>query len=1047
MEDCLEKVSTYMKSSAMSRGGRSQAATHEDDASSRHGGNYDDSEDYSDEEDEIYASRRLKRMRHLEPNKEMVILMPQDNAANVLGLEKNELEEFQGCLEEVYEWIPEQTKGNMHGDHGKSHGKGQQPNLPAKLSSAGFNFDVASSSSHGYGGTAIEKSTLPLFMTAKAGEVTKEVFVPQITIVQSVTAEKERAAVRMQRETTRGASSSGGASTGNSSGYPNDDLSPLPAGPAHNRSYCQYDADEEDMAFLRTLVGTVESSSKASNGKSGASKKGVPPDLARRMNVAILSDMLMVLERGMELSDKFLSHRSDIDEAMRSTESIMGKWDAVSKLATGIGSREPAQALQDAMKIQSILQKEKAKDLKKHDSRASLASSAESSGSKVSLNNNGEVILEILTQEELRKRLPYEQASALLIRVFEHHTRPDAAVSPFSVAIDAKYRPLVRVVYEYWVSKRANRKSSLLRCYHDFIMENWHRGDLLPQLPEDTRQDNMLAAHERLLRMRRDLDKARLIMDRVRRREKVKRDLVRAAGEGMDCILEDVEIVDEKDEKEQKGVGKKGLAMRGGASLSLVARQPRAAKQLAKAKIENPSATLSTAEEGYGRFRGDNTELLSIPFELEPIEYEAILPAGAGVGALGMNGYTDSFGMGIPTLSSGSGSEGRSSNFPAVPRLDITKVFAEGDDLHATSRGFIKPDNTLIYSDYDPRRSNSRGNGQFASSPTSGASGWTADEDRLLLMGVAACGVGRWTEIREDFLLARNSAQMNQRFTRLAKRRCMLIEINSSSGDSKDKKGMGVDDAVEYADVRTAYMSPGDVAFARSKLPPLIISMLDKYSEDSIWESIAVRHLMNVQNKDKRCGRPQKYPLPIPIPKHLQNGGHLNRKKSIVQRPSELGYNWKGALKSPQAASFEVTERPIGQASPSSRKRGRPPKVPHEDRIATSARNDHVTTDIVSEMDDLDSIGSWSMDKSREQSHSREARKKAREKVSDAISKAAMQVLAKGRGDRGDSSGDNGKSFVSKKARKVGEVGSNSKIMQQNFSKGARCSLGSLSQS
>ena len=75
MEDCLEKVSTYMKSSAMSRGGRSQAATHEDDASSRHGGNYDDSEDYSDEEDEIYASRRLKRMRHLEPNKEMVILM------------------------------------------------------------------------------------------------------------------------------------------------------------------------------------------------------------------------------------------------------------------------------------------------------------------------------------------------------------------------------------------------------------------------------------------------------------------------------------------------------------------------------------------------------------------------------------------------------------------------------------------------------------------------------------------------------------------------------------------------------------------------------------------------------------------------------------------------------------------------------------------------------------------------------------------------------------------------------------------------------------
>ena len=133
------------------------------------------SDDSDDDSEDAFASRRLKRMRHLEPNKAMVILMPKDNPVHVLGLEKNEMEEFQGCLEEVYEWIPEKTKADAHGDHGKSHGGiVEQPNLPAKLSSGGFNFNVARRSSHDYGGTAIAKSTLPLSMIVKVEEDVKE---------------------------------------------------------------------------------------------------------------------------------------------------------------------------------------------------------------------------------------------------------------------------------------------------------------------------------------------------------------------------------------------------------------------------------------------------------------------------------------------------------------------------------------------------------------------------------------------------------------------------------------------------------------------------------------------------------------------------------------------------------------------------------------------------------------------------------------------------------------------------------------------------------
>ena len=122
------------------------------------------------------------------------------------------------------------------------------------------------------------------------------------------------------------------------------------------------------------------------------------------------------------------------------------------------------------------------------------------------------------------------------------------------------------------------------------------------------------------------------------------------------------------------------------------------------------------------------------------------------------------------------------------------------------------------------------------------------------------------------------------------------------------------------------------------------------------------------------------------------NGGHLNRRNSIIQRPSDLGYNWKGGIKPHRSASIDVTEK----LSPASRKRGRPPKIPRSEKTKTTksqSSNDPISLDLVSEMDDVESIGSWTMDKSREQSHSREARKRAREKVSDAISNAAMEIL------------------------------------------------------
>ena len=160
--------------------------------------------------------------------------------------------------------------------------------------------------------------------------------------------------------------------------------------------------------------------------------------------------------------------------------------------------------------------------------------------------------------------------------------------------------------------------------------------------------------------------------------------------------------------------------------------------------------------------------------------------------------------------------------------------------------------------------------------------GWSSDEDRLLLLGVASCGVGRWTEIRADFRLERNSAQMNQRFARLAGRRSMRSEMNTQSppleGAAKFEE--------EYKEVRTKYINPDREVELRARLPIAVVKMLEDFSEATIWESIAIRHLLDMQNKDKRCGRPQKYPMPILIPKHFENDGWMNYRHLIINRPA-----------------------------------------------------------------------------------------------------------------------------------------------------------------
>jgi hypothetical protein len=394
-------------------------------------------------------------------------------------------------------------------------------------------------------------------------------------------------------------------------------------------------------------------------------------------------------------------------------------------------------------------------------------------------------------------------------------------------------------------------------------MENWRvpTTDALPAIPEDKDVPGLVAAHGKLLRLRRDLDRARLIVDRVRRREKLKRELVRVAGDALEAHLSSLAVDDNEEVQEQPSKKDANQAKqqhddandgnnRGG----------RAAKAEAKEKLANTgSAHNLFIKTSIDPELDDEFDESVLPFTLDEVNYEQLeIPP-------------------TPSLSFGVGGFGR-----------------DHDGDKGSGRQGLAARN--------------RFSAQLSPVGSAVVSGWTGDEDHLLLLGVAACGVGRWTEIREDFLLGRNSAQMNQRFTRLARRRCMLVKITGSSSAAAAKhasssKGSSSkqqdddseedDEGGEYTEVRTAFMSASDVQQARSKLPLILVKMLEKYDEDSVWESIALRHLFDTQSKEKRCGRPQKYPLPIPIPKHLQNGGWQTRKKNLVQRPSTLIPGWQ----------------------------------------------------------------------------------------------------------------------------------------------------------
>ncbi len=109
--------------------------------------------------------------------------------------------------------------------------------------------------------------------------------------------------------------------------------------------------------------------------------------------------------------------------------------------------------------------------------------------------------------------------------------------------LDPKYYHTIELfcleIVNYYIQIRCNDKQSLLRGYHTFIMPLWqrcHEGNTIPYY-RDYSKESFLYSYKQLQVIRNDLNRARLIIDRVRRREKMKKELLRCCN---DHLLQNV---------------------------------------------------------------------------------------------------------------------------------------------------------------------------------------------------------------------------------------------------------------------------------------------------------------------------------------------------------------------------------------------------------------------------------------------------------------------------------------------------------------------------
>jgi hypothetical protein len=146
--------------------------------------------------------------------------------------------------------------------------------------------------------------------------------------------------------------------------------------------------------------------------------------------------------------------------------------------------------------------------------------------------------------DELCDFVPWDRAKVVLRKVFpEYFSSVDIKNEPVTKGKSKSYilrrEKIIADVYNYWLQRRSRSKAGFLRGFHVFMMENWKvakplSSPIYPVTLLELRRE-LTEARRALLAARNDLDRARLIMDLVRKREKVKKMMFRCASDFVDA--------------------------------------------------------------------------------------------------------------------------------------------------------------------------------------------------------------------------------------------------------------------------------------------------------------------------------------------------------------------------------------------------------------------------------------------------------------------------------------------------------------------------------
>lgn len=340
-------------------------------------------------------------------------------------------------------------------------------------------------------------------------------------------------------------------------------------------SFMMYDADSDDEQFSRTFFKGKKGASASASASASTSASALPK---QALDPVLLERAVVALERELEIRLSHTAVHDETDVLRRACGVEVTNADAmiglVRKLLTqlppsskgGDGGRKAVKqcldrAQQDG-KTRQARQREKAVSAAQKETirlAALRAAEAESDSDDEELKKKkkrpGYAASQLdtarypaFTEDQLVELVEEGRAVDILQQALDpwwltsNGGGQEGDPHPNELEGEADAHPMVDLamgeykrLYRYWLSKRAGRQVSLLRCYHHFIMDNWSRQPCWPRLPEDDAPRQLREGYKRLLKLRYNLDRARLIADRVRKREKVKRDLLRVSGDAMDA--------------------------------------------------------------------------------------------------------------------------------------------------------------------------------------------------------------------------------------------------------------------------------------------------------------------------------------------------------------------------------------------------------------------------------------------------------------------------------------------------------------------------------